>query len=977
VRIALGLALTIIAFAIAGRRVWWLFRLLRAGQPTERERLEGIGEKVKAQVVEVFGQKKLLQWSVPGIAHFVTFWAFIVLGLTIIEAYGALFQDDFAIPLVGHLGALGFLEDLFAALLLLSLVTFTAIRLRQAPQRIERRSRFFGSHTGAAYLVLFMIFLVDLTLVVYRAAQVNTGHFPYSSWAFFSHGLARAFEPLGAANQGLETTFILLQLAVVLGFLVLVVYSKHLHIFLAPVNVLVSRRPKALGAVVGMLDAGKPLNFEEADPEVTPFGIGKVEDFKWTGLLDLATCTECGRCQSQCPAWNTGKPLSPKLLITDLRDHLFAKAPWIVGSAATTSEDVEAKVGIDSEGEPAGGGTDPDGPGHGHRPSHNPNNIPENERPIVGTAEEGGVIDPDVLWSCTNCGACVEQCPVDIEHVDHIIDLRRYQVLVESSFPSEAGVMLRNLENNGNPWGVSPRSRLDWTQDLPFEVTVISDGGAVPADVEYLFWVGCAGAIEDRSKKVTRAFAELLHTAGVEFAILGTGESCTGDPARRLGNEYLWSELAGANVETLNAAGVKKIVATCPHCFNSLAKEYKQLGGHYEVLHHTELLARLVAERRLVPITPVEGLVTYHDPCFLGRHNTIYTPPREVLASITGLRQQEMHRCKERGFCCGAGGARMWMEEKIGKQVNVERVDEALGLDPDLISTACPFCMVMLSDAVTAKKQSGDARDEVQVLDVSQLLARSLVAATVGAGESAVGGASDAGTAGEGLAAGATSTSHGPAAAAEDAAAAEGAAPAEEAAAPDEVAPDEVAPPPGPPVATPDSAMAEVAAGFTAGAVPGRPSAGAAPSTSPAAVRVGGDAPAAAPEPAMGQSAPPADITPDVLVEGERPLGATPEETAVADYPQLSQAATSTDSTAPATTSAVDGEAGPGDQPVAPVAATSEPGAAGAPSSDFAGEPPRGQIVAGESGPATATDVPTDGDGHRVPVDDAPPQPGE
>ena len=345
----------------------------------------------------------------------------------------------------------------------------------------------------------------------------------------------------------------------------------------------------------------------------------------------------------------------------------------------------------------------------------------------MGTAEEGGVIDPDVLWSCTTCGACVEQCPVDIEHVDHILDMRRYQVLIESAFPSEAGVMLRNLENKGNPWGLNNNAREEWTEGLPFEVRRIED--AVPEDVEYLFWVGCAGALEDRSKKVTRAFAELLHTAGVEFAILGAGESCTGDPARRLGNEFVFQMLAQQNVEVLNEAGVKKIVATCPHCFNTLANEYSQLGGHYEVIHHTQLLGELVDTGRLVPVTAVDEKVTYHDPCYLGRHNRIYTPPREVLAAIPGLFSQEMPRCKERGFCCGAGGARMWMEEKIGKHINVERTDEALGLDPDLISTACPFCMVMLSDAVTAKQQSGEAKDGVQVLDVSQILARSLVAA--------------------------------------------------------------------------------------------------------------------------------------------------------------------------------------------------------------------------------------------------------
>ncbi|MGH3743612.1 MAG: (Fe-S)-binding protein, partial [Mycobacteriales bacterium] len=476
----------------------------------------------------------------------------------------------------------------------------------------------------------------------------------------------------------------------------------------------------ALGALQPMTSGGKEIDFEDPG-EDDVFGVSQVEQFSWKGILDFSTCTECGRCQSQCPAWNTGKPLSPKLLITDLRDHAFAKAPYLL-----TPED--KRDGLSDELKAEAG------------------------RPLVAPLDQGGVIDPDVLWSCTTCGACVEQCPVDIEHIDHIVDMRRYQVLIESAFPSEAGVMLRNIENNGNPWGVSARTRNEWIDEVDFDVRVVKPGETIPDDVEYLFWVGCAGAIEDRSKKVTKAFAELLNIAGVEFAVLGDGESCTGDPARRLGAEYVFFGQAVQNVEVLNGIGAKKIVATCPHCFNTLNREYPQHGGEYEVVHHTQLLAHLVDTGKLTPVTPVEGLVTYHDPCYLGRHNKVYSPPREVLSSVMGLRQQEMHRCKERGFCCGAGGARMWMEEKIGKRVNVERVDEALELDPDMVSTACPFCLVMLSDAVTAKKQDGSAREDVEVLDVTQILARSLVPAKrpalVGAGdEGLVAAGEDAGSA--------------------------------------------------------------------------------------------------------------------------------------------------------------------------------------------------------------------------------------
>ncbi len=718
-RIILGLAMTVIALAIAGRRLIWLFRLIRTGQPSPG-RLDGVGTFVRSQLVEVFGQRKLLQWTVPGLAHFFTFWGFVILGATILEVYGALFVRDFAIPLIGRSPVLGFLEDFFAVAVLVAIATFTVLRIQNAPARSHRASRFYGSHTGAAWVILGMITAVIVTLLLYRAAQVNTGHFPFKSGAFASEWLAKAIEPLGrSANDVIETVFILAQVGVILGFLVLVVYSKHLHIGLAPLNVAKARRPDGLGPLLPMLSLGKPVDFEDPG-EDDIFGAGKVEDFTWTAMLDFATCTECGRCQSQCPAWATGKPLSPKLVIMDLRDHLFAKGPAMLGGSTTPAEATADAVGSATH-------------GNGHRgvPESGFGRVPtpgaaQVARPLVGTEAEGGVIDPDVLWSCTNCGACVEECPVDIEHIDHIVDMRRHQVMIESTFPTEAGTMLRNLENKGNPWGLNPTSRLDWAAGLDFEVPVLGDSVEDLTGVDYLFWVGCAGAFEDRARKTTRAVAELLHQAGVSFAVLGPGESCSGDPARRLGNEFLFQMLAQQNIETLTEAKATKIVATCPHCFNTLAREYPQLGGNYEVIHHTQLLSRLVDEGRLTPVIPVDGLVTYHDPCFLGRHNKVYSPPREVLDTVPGLRSTEMKRCKEKGFCCGAGGSRMWMEERIGKRINTERVDEALSLDPDIVSTACPYCLVMLSDSVTEKKQAGEAREDVEVVDVALLLARSV-----------------------------------------------------------------------------------------------------------------------------------------------------------------------------------------------------------------------------------------------------------
>jgi Fe-S oxidoreductase len=698
-RMTVGLVLTVVALGIAGRRLWWLKRLAFSGQPAP-ERVAAVrahpGRDVETQATEVIGQRKLFKWSVSGAAHAATFWGFIVLLLTIIEAYGDLFDRTFAIPGIGHWAFIGFIEDLFAVGVLAGIITFTVIRVRDNPHREGRDSRFFGSHTTAAWVVLGMIAAVIVTLLLYRGAQQNTGVFSYPhAWAFASWVVAQILHPLGyGVNAVLEVVFLLAQIGVIMAFAVIVVYSKHLHIALAPLNVLFSRRPNALGALQPMRSNGKVLDFEEADPDTDVFGLGKIEDFTWKGLLDMATCTECGRCQSQCPAWATGKPLSPKQVILDLRDHAFAEAPWLL-----TPEAGRDKL--------------PDPVKH------------EAERPLVG--KDGGVIDPDVIWSCTNCGACVEECPVDIEHIDHIDGMRRYQVLIESAFPVEAAGMLRNLENKGDPWGMGEIRRAEWITELDFEVPVAE--GKLDPDVEYLFWVGCAGALEDRARKTTKAIATLLHQAGVKFAVLGPAETCTGDPARRIGNEFVYQMLAQQNIETLNEAAPKTIVASCPHCFNTIANEYPQLGGDYEVIHHTQLLARLVKAGRLTPAGRIEEKLTYHDPCFLGRHNKIFTPPREILDAVPGVQAEEMHRCKNRGFCCGAGGARMWMEERIGKRINIERIDEALTLNPDTISTSCPYCLVMLGDAVAAKKANGQAKDTLEVVDVAQLLARSVTTA--------------------------------------------------------------------------------------------------------------------------------------------------------------------------------------------------------------------------------------------------------
>jgi Fe-S oxidoreductase len=692
-RIIIGLVITIVGFAVAGRRFYWLSRLIRSGQSAPR-RWQGFRKVADVEVVEVAGQKKLLKWTVPGLAHFFTMWGFAVLMTTILEAYGALFSRNFHIPWIGQSNWLAFVEDFFATAVLVSLVVFSLIRLRNAPARKERLSRFYGSHTRAAWAVLGMISLVVITLLMYRAAQIDSGHFPFenlkngwtaiagpngltsfyahhaSSWAFGSKLIASWLAPLGlGVNSVLEVVFLLANVAVIAGFLVFVSYSKHLHIFLAPINVGVSRRPRALGG----LDKTPNMDMAQVS-EDTVFGAGKIEDFTWKQMLDLATCTECGRCQSVCPAWTTGKPLSPKLLIMGLRDNMFASADRLL------SRESDGAVAT-----------------------------------LVPTT-----IDPDVLWSCTTCGACVEECPVDIEHVDAIIDMRRYEVLMESRFPSEASLLLRNLENQGDPWGLGSSKRTEWLGALDFEVPVFD--GAIPDDVEYLYWVGCAGALDERGRKQIESTARMLHRAGVSFGILGPRESCTGDPARRMGNEYLFQEMAKANIATLDEVGAKKIVASCPHCFNTMKNEYPALGGNYEVIHHAELLSHLVASGRLVPGVSYQGTVTYHDPCYLGRHNRVFDEPRDVLDSIPGLTKVEMGRCREKGFCCGAGGARMWMEENIGKRINMDRTEEALETGADIISTACPFCMIMLDDAVKASGRG----DDVSVMDISQVVERSL-----------------------------------------------------------------------------------------------------------------------------------------------------------------------------------------------------------------------------------------------------------
>ncbi|MEO8291684.1 MAG: (Fe-S)-binding protein [Actinomycetota bacterium] len=659
-----GVVLLVLLGAAGGlfaRRALLLARIVRLGRPVDRS--GDVGARLGREATQVLGQRKLFQRALPGIMHALIFWGFLALLTTIVEAMGQAVDLDFAIPWIGRSGWLGLLQDVFAGGVLVGLAIAVAIRVGQRPER------FVGSHRRDAYRILGLIFWIVATLLLYGGARIATGiaESP-AAWTPVSAAASHAFTWMAPGGRRFFVWALLwAHLGLVLGFLVYLPRSKHLHIATSALNVwLSSTRPR------GSLEP-LPIDMAALEAGTQSLGADTLEGLSRKSLLDLGACTECGRCQSACPAWNTGKPLSPKLLIMNLRDHALTEGPAILAAQAAGE-------------------------------------------PFEPTALVPEVVDDEAVWACTTCGACVQECPVDIEHIDTIVDLRRALVMGESRFPAEAGTMLRNLESSSNPWGQSQSTRADWAEGL--DVPVVN--GTAP---EVLYWVGCAGSFDDRAKKISRSVAALLTRAGVRFAILGPRELCTGDPARRMGNEFLFQTLAERNVETLNGIGVRTIVANCPHCFNTLRNEYPAYGGSYEVLHHTQLLARLVEEGRLAPSEEVRTLLTYHDPCYLGRHNEIYEPPRRLLNAVPGVRQVEMPRHHERGLCCGAGGARMWMEERIGKRINTERMDEAASTGADAVGVACPYCLIMLDDG--ARARAGGAAP-VEVLDVAQVIERSL-----------------------------------------------------------------------------------------------------------------------------------------------------------------------------------------------------------------------------------------------------------
>jgi Fe-S oxidoreductase len=645
--LALAAAL-LVSGALFARRARLLYRLIRMGQPASR--LDDLPGRVRNEAVVVVGQSKLLQRLGPGLMHAAIFWGFLVLLPTILIAMIGAVDDHATLPWLGGQGWYLFLVDVFALLVLAGVVAAVAIRKLQRPQR------FAGSHRGEADLILALIAAIIVTLFLWHGSQIALGLNDYpAAWAPLSNLLAAPLRG-AAATPYLERGAVWAHVLIILTFLVYLTYSKHLHIFLAAVNVFFGRT-RARGRL-------EPVQFEGVPDEEVRFGAATVKDLTWKQVVDTMSCTECGRCQDVCPAYNTGKELSPKLLIMALRDQVFAEGPIALSGAGASL------------------------------------------KPLVPNA-----VTDNIVWDCVTCGACVQECPVGIEHIDHIVDLRRNLVMVESRFPEEAGAMLRDVDRSSNPWGKPQADRAQWADGLG--IRVLQPDGPAP---EVLFWVGCAPSYDERARVSARSTAKMLQKAGVDFAILGPREACTGDPARRMGDEYTFQRLAGQNVATLNDAKVTKIVTTCPHCFNTLGKEYPDFGSRYEVIHHSEFLAGLVREGKLQPRRG-ERKITYHDSCYLARHNDVIASPRDLVASVG--KPIEMPRHGKRTFCCGAGGARMWMEERA-RPINEERVREADATGADTLAVACPFCTVMLDDGV---RTTGS---KLEVVDVATLLAESV-----------------------------------------------------------------------------------------------------------------------------------------------------------------------------------------------------------------------------------------------------------
>lgn len=633
----------------------WSYVML--GQPLDRS--QDRGARLQSVMTFVFGQKRLFKDKYSGPMHFTIFWGFIILTIgSIIFLIRGLFPSVGAPEGVPAL-ILNVATDVMAVFVLIALGMAAYKRYVMRPKRLAR-----NFDALAVLILIAIVVLADVAIESFGIAAT-----PHAAWAPLGSLLAHWFRSFGVQADHTGTLVAdWVKLTALMGFLVYLPYSKHFHLFVAPVNIY-HRNLDPLGQLPA-------LDLEDENAE--SFGIGQVTDLAWTDLLDAYACVQCGRCTEQCPANYTGKHLSPKQIMVDLRHQLETVGPILTKPEAQRTDEERAALEI----------------------------------PMAG-----GVTPAEDLWSCTTCGACVEACPVFDEHVVKIVGMRRHMVLTQGEMPDEAQLFFKNVENAGNPWGLGLDKRQQFAEAMG--IKDLSRGES--ADV--LYWMGCAATYDDRARKVAEATVQLMKQAGVDVGVLGARETCNGEASRRMGNEYLFQMMAQQNVETLNDLGVTTIVTTCPHCFNTLKNEYPFFGGEYEVVHHSEYLSQLVADGRLQPQGGEAATVTYHDSCYLGRYNNIFDQPRDVLKSVPGLELKEMSRSREQSFCCGAGGGRMWMEEKVGTKINQARAEQALETGAETIATACPFCLTMMRDGV----QALGAEDKVVVKDFSEILAENML----------------------------------------------------------------------------------------------------------------------------------------------------------------------------------------------------------------------------------------------------------
>jgi len=660
------LAIVIIAaLTIFIKRVKHLYLVMRLGK--EDSRFEDAGERIKTVLKRIFLQlcvlKDVKANDLAGLGHAMIFYGFLCFSFSYLFMFGSGFIPGLSFHLLGDFFASVFplILDIAALVVMTGVVWALLRRYVVRPARLEV--------TREAGIILSIIFCLMAFHFLMEGFEISANPHETESLAFVGATLAHFFNNLGLQKTTLEALFVFswwVHVLLVLGFMVLLPYSKHLHLMLAPFN-LYFRSLEPRGALRPILD------MEEAET----FGVSNIEEYTWKQLLDLYTCAECGRCEINCPAHLSEKPLSPRHLIHDLKVHLLEKGPYLLEGKNGGALEAEATSAYDG-----------------------PNLI-------------GGVVSEDKIWSCVTCGSCMEQCPVLNEHVDKIVDMRRYMVLMESNFPPEVQAVFKNMENNSNPWGIGWATRADWAKEMG--VKIMSED----SDVDILYWVGCAGSFDDRNKKISASLVNIFNKAGIKFGILGVEEKCCGDSARRIGNEYLFQMLAMENIETLKKYNVKKIVTQCPHGYNTLKNEYPQFGGDFEVLHHTEFIADLIEKGKLKLTKPVNKTICYHDSCYLGRYNDIYDAPRKILDSIPSVKLVEMERNKGRSICCGAGGGRMWMEEHLGKRINEMRLENAIEVNPNLISTACPFCLTMFEDAIKEKgvQESLNGKDIVELVE--------------------------------------------------------------------------------------------------------------------------------------------------------------------------------------------------------------------------------------------------------------------